>query len=145
MPFGRSAAPSDPHPIDERSVVSNRNPAVDAFLDELDHPLVDDVRSLRLAILSLPVGVGEQVKWKAPSFTHGGVDRVTFNLRPTDRLQLVLHRGARVRHDTEDFTFRDDGLVEWVTTDRGTVTLVPAELPSRSPAVLELVSRWVVA
>ena len=125
--------------------MTNRNPAVDAFLDELDHPLAADVRALRLEILSLPVGVGEQIKWKAPSFTYDGVDRVTFNLRPTDRLQLVLHRGAKVRQDSESFTFADDDLVEWITPDRGTVSLVPAELASRRPALLELIARWVVA
>jgi hypothetical protein len=131
---------------DERPVVTNRNPAVDGFLGELDHPLAADVRSLRLAILSLPVGVGEQIKWRAPSFTYDGVDRVTFNLRPTDRIQLVLHRGAKVRQDTGAFTFTDDdGLVEWITPDRGTVSVTPAELPSRRPALLELVARWVVA
>ncbi len=126
--------------------MSTRNPAVDAFLDGLDHPLADDVRALRLEILALPVGVQEQVKWKAPSFTYDGVDRVTFNLRPTDRLQLVLHRGAKVRPDGEEFTFADDaGLVEWITPDRGTVTLPPAELAARRPALLDLVARWVVA
>lgn len=78
---------------DERPTVTNRNPAVDAFLDELDHPLADDVRSLRLAILA------------------------------------------------DD----DDDLVEWITPDRGTVSVVPAELASRRPALLELVARWVVA
>ncbi|WP_315092973.1 hypothetical protein [uncultured Cellulomonas sp.] len=125
--------------------MTNRNPAVDAFLDELDHPLAADVRSLRLDILSLPVQVGEQIKWKAPSFTYDGVDRVTFNLRPTDRIQLILHRGAKVRQDTEDFTFPGDDLVEWITRDRGTVSVLPAELDSRRPAVLELITRWVVA
>lgn len=125
--------------------MTNRNPAVDAFLDALDHPLADDVRSLRLEILSLPERMGEQIKWKAPSFTYDGVDRVTFNLRPTDRIQLVLHRGVRARQDTEDFTFPDDELVDWITRDRGTVSLPPAELTSRRPALLELISRWVVA
>lgn len=123
----------------------NRNPAVDAFLDELDHPLAGHVRSLRLEILALPVHVGEQIKWKAPSFTHDGVDRVTFNLRPRDRLQLVLHRGAKVRPDAEAFSFPDDDLVEWATSDRGIVTVSPAELASVRPALLDLVARWVVA
>ncbi|UZN03322.1 hypothetical protein [Cellulomonas sp. S1-8] len=125
--------------------MTNRNPAVDAFLDELDHPLADDVRSLRLAILSLPVGVAEQVKWNAPSFTYGGVDRVTFNLRPTDRVQLILHRGVKVRQDAETFTFAADDLVEWITADRGTVTVAPADLAARRPALLDLVGRWVLA
>ena len=39
---------------------------------------------------------------------------MTFRLRPGDRLQLVLHRGAKVRDDAADFRFEDDsGLLEW--------------------------------
>ena len=52
-------------------------------------------------------GSREHVKWNAPSFCYAGVDRVTFRLQPGNRLQLVLHRGAKVRDDAADFRFED--------------------------------------
>jgi hypothetical protein len=33
---------------------------------------------------------------------------VTFRLYPEDRVQLVFHRGAKLKSDAEDFVF-DDG------------------------------------
>ena len=67
--------------------------------------------------------ITERIKWNAPSFGVDGDDRVTFKLHPPDRLQLVVHRGAKAR-DMQGFTFADpSGLVRWVAPDRGVVTL----------------------
>jgi hypothetical protein len=43
-----------------------------------------------------------------------GEDRVTFRVRRGDRLQIVLHRGTRVRDDAKAFVFEDvAGLLDW--------------------------------
>ena len=63
----------------------------------LVHPDRDAIQSLRLAILDLDEKVSESVKWNAPNFLFDGEDRVTFRLKPGNRFQLILHRGAKVR------------------------------------------------
>ena len=125
--------------------MARRQDDVDAYLRELQHPLKAGVERLRAAILASNGQITEHVKWNAPSFWHGGVDRATFRLQPGDRLQLVLHRGAKPRDDTDGFRFDDPtGTVEWVTADRGVVTFRDlTDVEARSDAVVDLVNRWV--
>jgi hypothetical protein len=119
-------------------------PTVEEFLADLQHPRADDVRRLRAAIMASNDELTEHVKWKAPSFCHRGVDRVTFRLFPADHLQMVFHRGATPQ-DTEGFEFGDDaGLLRWVAPDRAVLTLGdPAEVAAQQEAVVALVNRWV--
>ena len=123
----------------------SRNPEVDAFLAGTAHPRTDEIERLRSAILDADPEISETVKWRAPNFRFGGVDRVTFRLQPGDVVQLVLHRGAKVRDDSDTYVFDDpSGLVEWVTRDRGVVRLADAaDTAARLPAIVELVRRWV--
>ena len=122
------------------------SPAVDRFMAELEHPHREHVQRLRLAILHSDDGITESVKWNAPNFRYDGEDRVTFRLKPGDMLQLILHRGAKVRHDASDFEFDDDtGLIAWATPDRGIVTLTPELAVDREADIVRLVGRWVRA
>ncbi|MEU8301819.1 DUF1801 domain-containing protein [Micromonospora sp. NPDC048909] len=120
---------------------------VDDFMATLDHPLKAGVEELRLAILASNADISEHVKWNAPSFRYNGEDRVTFRLRPADRLQLIFHRGAKVRPDLAEFTFQDPtGLMTWLAPDRGVVTFPDLEtIQSQQAAVVSLVNHWVRA
>ena len=121
----------------------NRSREVERFMEGLDHPLKDEVERLRSAILNSNDRITEHIKWKAPSFCYAGEDRVTFRLYPEDRVQLVFHRGAKVKGDAADFAFEDDtGLLRWVADDRAVVALRDAEARQRD--LVELVNRWVV-
>lgn len=125
----------------------HRNPKVDAFLEALDHARKAEVERLRLAILTSDDGLTETVKWNAPNFVFAGEDRVTFRLKPGDRVELVLHRGAKVRADADAFTFDDpSGAIAWATPDRGVVSITDAtDLAARQDAIVELVGRWIRA
>ncbi|WP_221411620.1 DUF1801 domain-containing protein [Arthrobacter crusticola] len=124
--------------------MENQSPAVTAFMRDLHHPFKEVIGVLRSEILSLDPGITEQIKWKAPSFGFAGADRVTLNLRPTDRLQIVLHRGAKTRDDVVGFQFVDEaGLVQWLAPDRGTVSFTSADDAERKRGeFLRLVDRW---
>ncbi len=128
-----------------------RDPAgsakVDAFLAELEHPHKSAIELLRAAILAADDGITEHVKWNAPSFCFGGVDRATFRLQPGNRLQLILHRGVKVRDDAGEFRFEDPAaLLEWVAADRAVITVADlADAKARLPEVVELIRRWMLA
>jgi hypothetical protein len=127
--------------------MADRSQSVTDFLNDLDHPFGRVLEVLRSGILAVDPGITEQIKWKAPSFCYAGADRVTFNLRPTDRLQVILHRGTKTRDDAAGFAFRDEsGLIEWITPDRGTVSFSSAaDAEQKQEAFLTLVGRWVKA
>jgi hypothetical protein len=132
--------------ISRESFMPNRSQDVDRFMRELKHPLKEGVERLRSAIMASNDRISEHIKWNAPSFRYGSEDRVTFRLYPEDRVQLVFHRGSKVRHDGGDCVFDDPtGLLEWVARDRAVVALRDAEdVKAKQPALVDLVNRWIV-
>lgn len=126
--------------------MSNRTPEVDRFLAELDHPLQGVVADLRATILNSDDRITEQIKWKAPSFCFAGDDRVTMNLRRQDAIQLIFHRGVKVR-DSSSFVFEDPtGLLKWASPDRGILTVASLDdLRANRAEIVGLVDRWMDA
>jgi hypothetical protein len=125
--------------------MTNPSADVERLMADLTHPLKDGVQRLREAIRAADDGIAEHVKWKAPSYTYAGVDRVTFNLRRADQVQLVFHRGAKV--NDAPFAFDDpSGLMAWPAPDRAIVTFgsLP-DIDANLDTVQELVGRWVHA
>ncbi|MBU2665578.1 DUF1801 domain-containing protein [Actinoplanes bogorensis] len=120
---------------------------VEEYLADLQHPLKDGVLRLRAVILAADPGISEHIKWNAPSFRYDGEDRVTFRLQPRGRLQLIFHRGAKVRADSAGFTFDDpSGLMTWPAPDRAVVDFPGLEFVAEHEAeVKELVRRWVTS
>src|SRR5918993_3342586 len=124
----------------------NRSQEVDRFMSRLEHPLKEEVEQLRTAILDSNDEITEHVKWNAPSFCYAGEDRVTFRLFPEDRVQLVFHRGSKVKGDAANFAFDDHtGLLQWVANDRAVVALRDAEdVEAKRADLVGVVNRWVV-
>ncbi len=125
----------------------NRNPVVDSFLKSLDHPMKPTIERLRLAILEADDALSEQIKWKAPSFCFDSIDRVTFNLRPLNHVQLIFHRGAKTSEDAFHFdASKWEGLLEMIGQDRGQVTLQSETAAiARQKELVELVREWIRA
>ncbi|HYH12630.1 MAG TPA: DUF1801 domain-containing protein [Thermomicrobiales bacterium] len=123
--------------------MTNRSARVDRFMSELEHPLKPEIERIRSIILASGDHITEHIKWNAPSFCYRGEDRVTFRLHPKGRLQLIFHRGARVK-DGDGFNFEDSsGLLTWLGTRRGVVSLRDmAEVEANSEMLKLLVQRW---
>lgn len=124
--------------------VAEKLSAVETYLEALDHRRKPEVVVLRALILDAVPGLSERIKWNAPSFGKGEDDRITMRLHPGDRLQLILHRGAKAAAD-DLFRFEDpDKLIAWAAPDRGVVTLSDADdLANKSAALAEILRRWV--
>jgi hypothetical protein len=72
----------------------NRNPEVDRWLDQADHPLDATMRRARDIILGADGRVTESIKWKTPTFDYRG-NLASFN--PSKRfLSIMFHRGAEI-------------------------------------------------
>jgi hypothetical protein len=75
----------------------NRNPDVDRWLDEAEHPLDATIRRARDIILAADDRVTESIKWKTPTFAFKG-NIASFN--PSKRfVSILFHRGAEIPGD----------------------------------------------
>jgi hypothetical protein len=72
----------------------NRNPEVDRWFDQADHPLDAAMRRARDIILGADGRVTESIKWKTSTFASQG-NIVSFN--PSKHVvSLMFHRGAEI-------------------------------------------------
>jgi hypothetical protein len=72
----------------------NRNPEVDRWLDQADHPMDATLRRARDIILGADARVTESIKWKTPTFAFRG-NIASFN--PSRHLlSIMFHRGAEI-------------------------------------------------
>ena len=118
--------------------------AVDDYLGALQHSRKSEILALRRLILEAVPDLNEKIKWNAPSFGRGNDDRITMRLHPGDRLQLILHRGAKAGAD-DFFRFEDpDKLISWAAPDRGVVTFQDAaDLEAKAGPLRSVLLRWV--
>jgi hypothetical protein len=74
--------------------MTNRNPDVDAWFTDRDHPLTKAMQLARRPIIAADPRVTESIKWKTPTFSYRG-DIVSFN--PAKKMvSLLFHRGAEI-------------------------------------------------
>lgn len=118
-------------------------PTVEAFIAALTHPKTPEVIALRALILAVDPAVSEEVKWNAPSF-RTTEHFATMNLRATDHLLLILHRGAKKRPVSDVPVADPDGLLTWLGPDRASVTIRSvAELEARRSSLEALLREWI--
>ncbi|HEV7346547.1 MAG TPA: DUF1801 domain-containing protein [Devosia sp.] len=124
--------------------VAEKLSAVDSYLETLQHARKAEIEQLRQLILDAVPGLTERIKWNAPSFGTGEDDRITMRLHPGERLQLILHRGAKAAAD-DLFRFEDpDKLLSWAAPDRGVVSFKDeADLVQKSGPLRAVLRRWV--
>ncbi len=121
------------------------DPAATSLMAESAHPLTAEINKVRKLILGVDPAIREAVKWKAPSFCTTDFF-ATFNLRSTDRVQLVFHTGAKVKATAKTGITVDDpaGLCRWLAKDRCLVTLGAGKEVAKNKAAFEaLVREWV--
>ena len=109
--------------------------AVDAYMEQLDHPFKDETQAVREIIKGVDPRITEQVKWNAPSFSYKGY-MATFNLHATRHLHLVWHNGVVLEDPA--------GLLEGDYPDRRmTYFTGMADVEAKRPALQDLVRQWV--
>lgn len=117
--------------------------SVDQFLAELDHPLKPEIDELRQVILSSAAGIGEGIKWNAPSF-HRGEHFATMRLNGKEPLQLILHLGAK-KNDLPPGAIRDPAdMLRWLGPDRACISFArPGAVKASAGALKALLRQWV--
>jgi hypothetical protein len=119
---------------------------VRAYMDQLDHPMKEEIETVRAIIARADPRLTERIKWNAPSYCLNGDDRITFNLHGKgDSFLLVFHCGAKAKEDgSKTPLFSDEtGLLHWVTGSRATVKFTSKEDIAAKQAALEnVIVKW---
>lgn len=120
------------------------DPAVVAFLRDLDHPLKKDIDAVRHFILAVNPEIREGIKWNGPSFRTSEYSATIF-LRAKDKVQLIFHKGAKAKDNSTAMQIADpEGLIEWLATDRCRVTVgAGKEIKTHQAALEALVRDWI--
>jgi hypothetical protein len=66
---------------------------VQAWFQDLDHPLKDVMLRVRSIILNVDSRVGETIKWKSPTFVFEG-NMASIDPRTKKHVNLMFHLGA---------------------------------------------------
>ena len=75
-----------------------RNPVVDKFMENLNHPFKAEIEKLREIILSASGKIEENIKWKCPTFMYNG-NIASIVVRTKNHAQLMFHNGAALKDD----------------------------------------------
>lgn len=123
------------------------NPDVTRFLDELHHPLRSEIEALRLVILEASALLEENIKWNGPNYSVGAEDRITMRIQPPKQIQLVFHRGAKVKEQPKERIVQDpSGLLMWKENDRAVASFKNQEAVEAGREALSVIVReWLVA
>jgi len=122
-----------------------QNLDVTKFLDEQNHPYRNEIEQLRLIILGANNKLSENIKWNGPNYSFAGEDRITMRIQPPKQVQLIFHRGAKVKEQPKDKLIREDfGILTWKGNDRAIATFKNMQEIENSQTVLtKIVTEWI--
>ncbi|SDE79899.1 protein of unknown function (DU1801) [Dyadobacter soli] len=123
------------------------NEDVTRFLDDLNHPLRQEIEALRHIILQASEMLEENIKWNGPNYSAGSQDRITMKIQPPKQVQLIFHRGAKVKEQPKERLVQDaSGLLVWKENDRAIATFKDmAAITAAEPALSTLIKDWLLA
>jgi len=150
--ISKSCKPRNPHvAVRKRSAKSEpgdsqTDPAVDAFMRELDHPRKNEIEAVRRIIPGVSPEIREGIKWNSPSFRTTDYF-ATVNLRAKDgetRVWLILHTGAKKKAAKELKIADPAGLMQWLAPDRCLVTFADGkDIQARRAALETIIREWI--
>jgi hypothetical protein len=122
-----------------------QNSVVTQFLDDLAHPFRNEIEALRSIILSADPRLNEHIKWNGPNYSIDGEDRITMKILPPTKIQLIFHRGAKVREQPKARLIDDaSGLLLWKGNDRAIATFTTLKSVETSKNDLtEVIQDWI--
>ena len=125
----------------------NLNNEVTAFLDRLEHSLRDEIEYLRKIIMSTDFNLTEGIKWNGPNYSINGEDRITIRINPQKQLQVIFHRGAKVKEQLEEKLLSEKyDILIWKENDRAIASFKSLEeIQNNSIMLKEVVDKWIEA
>lgn len=125
--------------------IFNLNTEVTTFLDTLNPPLRNEIERLRHLILSADSGLTENIKWNGPNYSFNDEDRITMRVQAPKFVQLIFHRGAKVKVQPENKLIDDaSGLLVWKENDRAVATFKSMpDIEKSQDDLITIVRKWI--
>jgi len=123
------------------------NTQVSEFLNAQNHPFRKEIEQLRISILSAHSKLEENIKWNGPNYSLHDQDRITMRIQPPTKIQLIFHRGARVKEQPKQKLIDDAaGLLILKENDRAIATFKNLqEIENSKPDLQQIVKDWLEA
>ena len=123
------------------------NNEVTIFLYAQKHPLKKEIEQLRLLILSTEKSITENIKWNGPNYCFANDVRITMRIQPPTQLQLIFHRGAKVKEQPKHKIIKENsGILSWRGNDRAIATFknMP-DIEKNKSDLVKIVTLWIYA
>jgi Domain of unknown function (DU1801) len=123
------------------------NIIVTAFLDEQNHPFRKEIEHLRNCILFANKALTENIKWNGPNYCFDNEDRITMRIQPPKQVQIIFHRGAKVKEQPKEKLIKNDfGMLIWKGNDRAIATFKNMEdIENGKNDLAKIVTEWINA
>lgn len=123
------------------------NADVSTFLNEQTHPFRKEIEHLRVIILTSNQNLSENIKWNGPNYSLDNEDRVTMKIHPPKNIQLIFHRGAKVKEQPKEKLISEDfGLLQWKENDRAVATFKSMqEIENNKESLISIIREWLIA
>lgn len=127
--------------------ILHQNNEVTEFLDHLNHPFRAEIEQLRLIILGVDKRITENIKWNGPNYCFDNEDRITMRIQPPKQIQLIFHRGAKIKTQPKDRLISDkSGILAWKENDRAVATFKNAlEIEQNQSSLIAIIKDWIYA
>tara|TARA_R110002050_G_scaffold286468_2_gene436894 strand:+ start:8262 stop:8543 length:282 start_codon:yes stop_codon:yes gene_type:complete len=88
--------------------MNSLSPQVTKFLDDLKYPLRKEIEELPTIIVQTASHLSENIKWNGPNYSSENGDRITMRIQPPKQVQLIFHRGAKVKEQPKVKILKDE-------------------------------------
>ena len=79
--------------------MKNKNPEVDSYLEEKNHPMTAEIQRVREIILGVSDAIEETIKWSSPTFMYKG-NMASYFMNAKKHVSLMFHKGALIQDET---------------------------------------------
>jgi len=128
-------------------IENGRNQDVTDFLDGLNHPFRNEIELLRTILLSVEEEIVEGIKWNGPNYRVQGEDRITMRIHPPTQVQIIFHRGAKVKTQPgKRLLDKDYDFLTWKENDRAIASFQSLEQIEKDRSkIKEIATMWIKA
>lgn len=118
---------------------------VTVFLDEQNHLFRKEIEQLRIIILGANAELTENIKWNAPNYSFQGEDRITMRIQPPKQVQLIFHRGAKVKEQPKEKLIKEDFIpLIWKENDRAIATFKSMQdIDNKKVGLQKMIVEWI--